>query len=107
MLASPRPNLPLRIAYLLAATTLCAVTIAANGYFAASLGTTPYEKAAYIGAGIAADIIKCSSLVVVMMLWSRQMFGLAMAASLLGLVCLGWSVTAAAGFALTSRDLAA
>lgn len=107
MLASPRTNLPIRIVYLVAATTLCAVTVSANAYFGATLGSTIYEKAAYTGASISADLIKCSSLAVVIMLWAKRQFALALAAAVLGMMCLAWSVTAAAGFALTSRDLAA
>lgn len=99
-----RPNMSFSIAYYGAATILCAVTVAANGYFGMTLGATTTEKIIYAGASVAADVIKCSTVLMMMMLWRKRQFGLTCAAAVLGVTCLVWSIASAAGFALSSRD---
>ena len=54
-----------------AAAALCAVTVAANLKFGLTLGSTPEEKAIYAIASVAADIFKCTTVVVVIRLWQR------------------------------------
>ena len=94
----------LKIACYGAAAALCAVTVAANLKFGLTLGSTPEEKAIYATASVAADIIKCTMVMVVIRLWQKRQRMLACVGTVFGLVCLTWSLASAAGFALATRE---
>ena len=97
-------DITLKLACYGAAAALCAVTVAANLKFAMTLGVTVEEKAIYATASVAADVIKCTMVMVVIRLWQQGQRMLACVGTILGLACLAWSLASAAGFALATRE---
>ena len=87
-----------------AAAALCGVTVAANLHFGLTLGSTPEEKIIYAIASVAADVVKCTAVMVVIRLWLKRQRVLAGVGTVLGLICLAWSLASAAGFALSTRE---
>ena len=87
-----------------AAGAFCCVTMAANLHFGLTLGSTPEEKLIYATASVAADVIKITTVIVVIRLWQKRQRMLACVGTLLGLICLAWSLASAAGFALSTRE---
>jgi hypothetical protein len=94
----------LKLACYGAAVALCLVTMAANLNFGLSLGSTPEEKLIYAIASVAADIIKCTAVIVVIRLWQKRQRMLACVGTVFGIMCLSWSLASATGFALSSRE---
>jgi hypothetical protein len=86
-----------------AAAAFCAVSIGANLQFGLSLGKNPIDKATYAVASIAADVFKIAAPLLALSLWSKRFHILAIAGLLLWLGCVGWSMTSAVGFVLSSR----
>ena len=97
-------DITLKLACYGAAAALCAVTMAANLKFGLTLGSTPEEKAIYAIASVAADIFKCTAVVVVIRLWQKRQRWLAGVGAVIGVLCLTWSLASAAGFALATRE---
>lgn len=87
-----------------AATALCAVTVAANLNFGLTLGSTTEEKLIYAIASVAADVIKCTAVIVVIRLWQKRQRVLACVGTVFGIICLTWSLASATGFAFSSRE---
>ena len=87
-----------------AAGAFCCVTMAANLHFGMTLGSTPEEKLIYATASLSADVIKCTIVLVVIRLLQRRHRWLACVGTVLGLICLAWSLASAAGFALSTRE---
>ena len=106
-----RPQLPaieprrriLRLSGYAAATAFCAVSRAANLQSGLSLGKTPIDKTTYAVASVAADIFKMAAPLLALSLWSKRFHILSIAALVLWLGCVGWSMTSAVGFVLSSR----
>ena len=106
-----RPQLPaieprhriLRLSGYAAATAFCAVSMAANLQYGLSLGKTPIDKTTYAVASVAADIFKMAAPLLALSLWSKRFHILSIAALVLWLGCVGWSMTSAVGFVLSSR----
>ena len=65
-------NSAVKLACYGAAAALCAVTMAANLKFGLTLGSTPEEKAIYAIASVAADIFKCTAVMVVIRVWQKR-----------------------------------
>jgi len=97
-------DITLKLACYGAAAALCAVTVAANLKFGLTLGSTPEEKAIYAIASVAADIFKCTTVVVVIRLWQQRRRWLAGIGAVFGALYLTWSLASAAGFALATRE---
>ena len=83
-----------------AAAALCAVTVAANLKFGLTLGSTPEEKAIYATASVAADVFKCTMVMVVIRLWQKRQRWLAGVGAVFGVALLdvvpgigGWICT--------------
>ena len=87
-----------------AATAFCVVSIGANFRYGISLGGEPFDKSLYAAASVAADAFKITLPLVMLRLWARRHLVLALASLALWLGCVGWSLSSAAGFALTSRS---
>ena len=106
-----RPQLPaieprhriLRLSGYAAATAFCAVSMAANLQYGLSLGKTPIDKTTYAVASVATDIFKMAAPLLALSLWSKRFHILSIAALVLWLGCVGWSMTSAVGFVLSSR----
>ena len=106
-----RPQLPaieprhriLRLSGYAAATAFCAVSMAANLQYGLSLGKTPIDKTTYAVASVATDIFKMAAPLLALSLWSKRCHILSIAALVLWLGCVGWSMTSAVGFVLSSR----
>lgn len=98
------PSITLKVACYGAATALCAVTVMANLNFGLSLGSTADEKLIYAIASVAADIVKITAVIVVILLWQKRQRMLACVGTVFGIMCLAWSLASATGFALSSRE---
>ncbi len=61
-------------------------------------------KAIYATASVAADVIKCTMVMVVIRLWQKRQRWLAGIGAVFGVLCLTWSLASAAGFALATRE---
>ena len=101
---TPNSSMMLKIACYGAAGALCTVTVAANLSFGMTLGSTPEEQIIYAIASVAADIVKCASVILVIRLWQKRQHVLACVGTLFGILCLAWSLASAAGFALATRE---
>lgn len=93
-----------KMAGYLAAAAFLAVSAAANFSFALSLGSSPYEKAVFATASLAADLMKAVLLLVAIKLWKGRHRFMALAAALLFAGCLTWSMASAIGFTAMSRS---
>ncbi len=82
------------------------VSAAFNLMFAATLGTTPQEKAGFITAALAIDALKATLLIFAGALIARRKIATAAVAVLLWCGCLAWSSASALGFASLSRGAA-
>ena len=87
------------------AGAFCLVTISANAMFALGLGTSLPEKIVCVVMSVSADAFKCVAVLVCLRLWLQRRFVLAGVSCVLGLLCLGWSMLSAMGFALSVRDM--
>ncbi len=93
-------DITLKLACYGAAAALCAVTVAANLKFGLTLGSTPEEKAIYATASVAADVFKCTMIMVVIRLWQKRQRWLAGVGAVFGVALLdvvvgigGWICT--------------
>jgi hypothetical protein len=90
-------------ALLSAAAAFCAVSLAANLWYSLSLGTEPLDKAIYAAASVAADVFKIGLPLQLLALWAKRDRLLSVTGFVLWLMCFGWSLGSAVGFALSSR----
>lgn len=90
----------------LAASALVGVSAVMNARYGASLGTTELDRAAWIAASVASDVLKAAAPVALVWSWrNRNAFTGLAAVALLG-ITVSYSSIAAIGFAASARDTA-
>ncbi len=88
---------------LVAATAFALVSIAANLRFGISLASTPFDRAIYGTLSIAADLMKIVLPLAVMILWRKRERIFAIAGAVFWIGAVAFSLSAAIGFAASTR----
>jgi len=95
-----------RMAIALASVVFCIVSMAVNVHYGMTLGTSTAERALYVAASVAADLVKIAAPALALTHWEERKSGLAVVAFALWLAAVIWSTSSAVGFALSTRETA-